>query len=188
MIVSSSFIPRATKRYLRHSAHCTFSSPGLSYLYFAAKLPNANKLWFQEESQRRSVVELMDIYFDFVTGGRTQSREYLNNLERNTQLSFLQSLAQVISLTEARFISGDCCHNVLIKVNASLGTHTQSEPNIPDCLDMLRQGWENFTFLCTINIFPSANAFFLLCSEMSQQGAQTCWSPSVCIKLHRGSS
>lgn len=80
----------------------------------------------------------MDIYFDFVTGGRTQSREYLNNLERNTQLSFLQSLAQVISLTEARFISGDCCHNVLIKVNASLGTHTQSEPNIPDCLDMLR--------------------------------------------------
>lgn len=80
----------------------------------------------------------MDIYFDFVTGGRTQSREYLNNLERNTQLSFLQSLAQVISLTEAHFISGDCCHNVLIKVNASLGTHTQSEPNIPDCLDMLR--------------------------------------------------
>lgn len=100
----------------------------LAYLLFSAKLSNANKLWFQGESQRRSVLELMDIYFDFVAGGRTQSREYLNNLERNTQLSFLQSLVQVISLTEAYFISGDCCHNVLIKENASLGTHTQSEP------------------------------------------------------------
>lgn len=130
MIVSSSFIPCVTKRNLRHSAHCTFSSPGFSYILFAAKLSNANKLWFQGESQQRSVVELMDIYFDFVTGGRAQSREYLNSLERNTQLSFLQSLAQVISLTEAHFISGDCCHNDLIKVNASLGTHTHSQSQI----------------------------------------------------------
>jgi len=54
-----------------------------------------------------------------------------------TQLSSLQSLAQVISLTEAHFISGNCYHNVLIKVNASLGVHTQSEPNIPNRLYML---------------------------------------------------
>lgn len=160
MIVSSSFILCVTKRNLRHGAHGTFSSSGLSYLLFAAKLSNANILWFQGESQKRNVVELMYIYFDFVTVGRTQSREFLNNLERNTQLSFLQSLVQVISLTAAHFIRGDCCHNVLIKANASLGTHIQSESNIPNSLDMLQQSWKNFTFFCAINIFPSANAFF----------------------------
>lgn len=116
--------------------HISFS-PGMSYLLFDAKFPNANKLWFQGENQR-SVSELMDIYFDFVTGGRTQSREYLNNLEMNTQLSFPPSLAQVISLTEAHFISGNFCHNVLIKVNASLGIHTQSQPNTPNSLGMLQ--------------------------------------------------
>lgn len=79
----------------------------------------------------------MDIYFDFVTGGRTQSREYLNNVELNIQLPSLQSLAQVISLIETLFVSGNCCHNVLVISNASLGIHTKSEPNIPKSLDML---------------------------------------------------
>lgn len=135
--ISNSFLPEGTKRKLRDTAHFFFFPSGLSYLLFDAKFSNANKLWFQEESRQRSVAELMDIYFDFVTGGRAQSREYLNNLEMNIQLPYLQSPAQAISLTEALFISGNCCHNVLLIVNASLGIHTQSEPNIPKSLDML---------------------------------------------------
>lgn len=138
---SSSLIPHGTKRKLRDSAQ--FFSHGLSHLLFDAEFSNANKLWFQGERQRRSVAVLMDIYFDFVTGGRTESRRYLNNLEMNTELSFLQSLAQVISLTETHFNSGNCCHNVLIKVNASLDIHIHiSEPNIPNSLDMLQQSWK----------------------------------------------
>lgn len=116
----------------------------------------------------------MDIYFDFVSGGSTQSKDYLISLEMHTQLSSLQSLAQVISLTEVHFISGNCCHNVLIKVNASLGIHTQSEPYIPNSLGTLWQSRKNFTFLCIINIFSSANAFFLLCSNRDFSAGSMC--------------
>lgn len=114
----------------------------------------------------------MNIYFDFVTGGRTQSREYLNSVELNIQLPSLQSLAQVISLIETLFISGNCCHNVLVIANASLGIHKKIRAKYSKELGYVMVEL-NFTFLYIINIFSSTNAFFLMCSNRDVSAGST---------------